>query len=331
MLFFPETFKITTPSDRAVEVVRDFNAPRELVFDAFTKPELVRRWLLGPEGWTMPVCEIDLRAGGGYRYVWRKESTGAQMGMGGVFREVVRPERLVATEKFEDAWYPGEALNTTIFEETGEVTTVRLIVLYESREARDVATRSGMERGMIAGYNRLEEMLSSLPVETGMPHLDHVPVITESKPQMAAAIHLTIPRGEIRSVMGPGLTEVMTAVRAQGAGPAGPWFTHHLKMDSATFDFEICVPVTARVTPVGRVVNREIPAVKVARAIYRGSYEELGDGWREFDCWMAANGHVPGPDLYERYVVGPESTPVAAEWRTELWRPLADASGVVAA
>ena len=162
MQFYPDSFKVTTPSDREVLIERDFNAPRDLVFDAFTKPELVRRWLLGPEGWTMPVCEIDLRVGGSYRYVWHKESTGHQMGMGGVFREVVRPEKLVATEKFDDAWYPGEAVNTTRFDDKGGITKVRLTVLYQSQEARDTATRSGMEQGIIVGYNRLEELLSSI-------------------------------------------------------------------------------------------------------------------------------------------------------------------------
>ncbi|MEO8130382.1 MAG: SRPBCC family protein [Bryobacteraceae bacterium] len=161
MLFYPQTFKISTPTDHEVVVERDFNAPRPLVFDAFTKPELVRLWLLGPDGWTMPVCEIDLKIGGQYRYVWRKETTGKEMGMGGVFRAVVRPEKLVATEKFDDPWYPGEAIDTTAFEEHGEITKVKLTVLYESKEARDTATRSGMEHGMIAGYNRLEKVLAS--------------------------------------------------------------------------------------------------------------------------------------------------------------------------
>jgi uncharacterized protein YndB with AHSA1/START domain len=164
MLFYPESFKITTPTDREIEIQRDFNALRPLVFDAFTKPELVRRWLLGPEGWTMPVCEIDLRVGGAYRYVWRKESVKKEMGMGGVFREVVRPEKLVATEKFDDSWYAGEAVDTTVFEEKGEITRVKLTVLYESKEARDTATRSGMEVGMVASYNRLEQVLASLGV-----------------------------------------------------------------------------------------------------------------------------------------------------------------------
>jgi uncharacterized protein YndB with AHSA1/START domain len=162
MRFYPDSFKLSTPSDREIVVERDFDAPRQLVFEAFTRPELVRRWLLGPDGWAMPVCEIDLKVGGRYRYVWRKASTGTEMGMGGVFREVVRPQKLVATEKFDESWYPGEAIDTTVFEERGGVTTMTLTVLYESKEARDTASRSGMERGMVAGYDRLEQVLASL-------------------------------------------------------------------------------------------------------------------------------------------------------------------------
>ncbi len=109
----------------------------------------------------MPICEIDLRVGGNYRYVWRKQGV-KDMGMGGVFQEIVVPSRIVATEKFDDSWYPGEALNTTDLAEDGEVTSVRITVRYESKEARDTARRSGMEHGMAAGYNRLEELLVSL-------------------------------------------------------------------------------------------------------------------------------------------------------------------------
>ena len=158
-LLFPASFKVSTPSDREIQVTRDFDAPRHLVFDAFTKPELVRRWLLGPPGWTMPLCEIDLRFGGAYRYAWRSEKDGAQMAMGGVFREVVALERLVATESFDDAWYPGEALDTTQFVEKRGITRVMITLLYESQEARDTARRSGMEYGMSAGYDRLESLL----------------------------------------------------------------------------------------------------------------------------------------------------------------------------
>jgi uncharacterized protein YndB with AHSA1/START domain len=158
-MFYPDSFKVSTPHDRAIEIRRDFGAPCQLVYDAFTKPELVRRWLLGPEGWSMPVCDIDLRVGGGYRYVWRKAGV-KDMGMGGIFREVAAASRLVATEKFDDAWYPGEAINTTVFEPIGDLTRITITVLYQSKEAREIASRSGMETGMVAGFNRLEQIVA---------------------------------------------------------------------------------------------------------------------------------------------------------------------------
>ncbi len=161
-MFYPDSFKVTTPSDCEIQVTRDFDAPRRLVFDAFTKPELVSRWLLGPSGWTMPLCEIDLKVGGAYRYRWRHEADGREMGMGGVFREIVLQERLVATERFDDSWYPGDALDTTVFVDEGDMTRITITVLYESKQARDTARASGMERGMAAGYDRLEKLLSSM-------------------------------------------------------------------------------------------------------------------------------------------------------------------------
>jgi uncharacterized protein YndB with AHSA1/START domain len=160
-MFYPGSFNVSTPTDREILVTRDFNAPRHLVFDTFTKPELVRRWLLGPPGWTMPICEIDLKVGGAYRYLWRKPGE-KDMGMGGIFREIVAPERVVATETFDESWYPGEALDTTVFNEQGGITTITITILYESKEARDTVRRSGMEQGMAAGYTRLEELLSSM-------------------------------------------------------------------------------------------------------------------------------------------------------------------------
>jgi len=152
---------VTTPSDREILMTRMFGAPRQLVFDAFTKPDLVRRWLLGPDGWTMPVCEIDLRVGGRYRYVWRNEKSGKEMATGGVFRDVAAPERLVNTEKFEDPWYPGEAIVTTTFEEERGRTTVRQSMRLESREIRDGILKSGMESGVERSYERLEEELAA--------------------------------------------------------------------------------------------------------------------------------------------------------------------------
>jgi uncharacterized protein YndB with AHSA1/START domain len=151
--------KVTTRGDREIVMTRAFDAPRKLVFDAFTKPELVKQWLLGPPGWSMPVCEIDLRVGGSYRYVWRKAGV-PDMGMGGVYREVVAPERVVATEKFDQAWYPGEAVGTLVLVEQSGKTTVTQTVLYASAEARDAVLKSGMEKGVGASYDRLEEMLA---------------------------------------------------------------------------------------------------------------------------------------------------------------------------
>lgn len=154
-------FKLTTRGDREIVMTRDFNAPRRLVFDAFTKPELVKQWLLGPPGWSMPVCEIDLKVGGAYRYVWRQDSDGAEMGMGGVFREIVTQERVVCTEVFDEAWYPGEALNTLLLSEQGGKTTMTTTLLYQSREARNAVLKSGMEKGVAASYDRLAELFAS--------------------------------------------------------------------------------------------------------------------------------------------------------------------------
>jgi uncharacterized protein YndB with AHSA1/START domain len=164
-MFLPDSFKVSTPSDREIRLSRDFDAPRALVFDAFTKPELVRRWLLGPPGWSMPVCEIELRVAGSYRYVWRSEKDGHQMGIRGVFQEITPFERLVAAERFDDAWYPGEALNTTVFEVRRNITRTTITILYESQEARDTARRSGMEHGMRGSYDRLEALLRTLTGE----------------------------------------------------------------------------------------------------------------------------------------------------------------------
>jgi len=159
------SLKLATRGEREIVMTREFNAPRRLLFDAFTKPELVKQWLLGPPGWSMPVCEIDLKVGGKYRYVWRQDSDGTEMGMGGVYREIVAPERLVSTEKFDEAWYPGEAVGTIVLSEHGGKTTITQTILHESREARDAVLKSGMEKGLAASYERLADTLAS--VRTG--------------------------------------------------------------------------------------------------------------------------------------------------------------------
>jgi uncharacterized protein YndB with AHSA1/START domain len=154
------TLKVTTPSDREIAMTRVFNAPRRLVFDAVTKPEQVKRWLLGPPGWTMPVCEIDLRVGGAYRYLWHGPND-ARMGIRGVFREIASPGRIVVTEKFDQAWYPGGAMVTTELTELSGRTMLTLTVLYESKDARDAVLKTPMSQGVGMSYDRLEEVLAS--------------------------------------------------------------------------------------------------------------------------------------------------------------------------
>jgi uncharacterized protein YndB with AHSA1/START domain len=150
--------KITTPSDREITMVRVFDAPRPLVFDCWTKPELVKRWLTGPPGWEFVVCEIELRVGGKYRFVWRGPG-GVEMGMGGVHLEVKAPERVVNTQLFDQDWTGGEAVGTLVLTEHGGKTTVSNTVLYASKAARDGALSSGMEQGIAAGYERLDRVL----------------------------------------------------------------------------------------------------------------------------------------------------------------------------
>ena len=152
---------LTTPSDREIAMTRVFDAPRRLVWDAHTQPGLLKRWLLGPDGWSMPVCEMDLRVGGKYRWVWRRDKDGAEMVSGGVFKEIAAPERLVTTERFEQPWYPGEGLNTLVLTEKDGKTTLTQTMRYESKEIRDSVLKSGMETGVERSYERLDEIFAS--------------------------------------------------------------------------------------------------------------------------------------------------------------------------
>jgi len=149
------------------------------------------------------------------------------------------------------------------------------------------------------------------------------PEIVQISAQPTAIIRFTIPRSEIQRVMGPGHADLMETIAAQGIAPTGPWFTHHLRMDPETFDFELGVPISAPLSATGRVIAGELPAATVARTIYHGGYEGLGDAWGEFGAWMDGAGHTQAPNLWERYIAGPESSSDPAAWRTELNRPLA--------
>jgi uncharacterized protein YndB with AHSA1/START domain len=148
-----------TPSDREIVVTRLVDAPRRLVFDAMSNPKHVPQWLTGPEGWTMPVCEIDLRPGGAWRYVYRQPN-GADMTLQGSYREVAPPERIVSTESWGPEW--PETINTLVLTEAAGQTTITMTIRYPSQEARDAALRSGMKDGMDQGFARLDGLLASL-------------------------------------------------------------------------------------------------------------------------------------------------------------------------
>jgi uncharacterized protein YndB with AHSA1/START domain len=160
-----EKAQVTMPSDHEVAVRRSFKAPRTLVFRAHTEPELVRRWMLGPPGWSMPVCEMDVRVNGRYRWRWRSDTDGKEFGFAGTFREVQPPSRLVHTEGHDPGTvgdsYPsdGEALVTTTFVEEGGITTMTTVMDFGSKEARDAAVKTGMTDGMEQSYQLLDRVL----------------------------------------------------------------------------------------------------------------------------------------------------------------------------
>lgn len=148
------------------------------------------------------------------------------------------------------------------------------------------------------------------------------PEIVKTNAQKTAVIHIVVPRNEIQTVMGPGIREIFAALAQQRIAPSGPWFAHHLRLDPKIFDLEISVPVATAIEPMGRVKPGELAAATVARAIYRGPYEGLGQAWGEFKQWVDNSGHQAAPNIWEVYTVGPESSSNPQDWRTEFNQPL---------
>ncbi|HEX7880530.1 MAG TPA: SRPBCC family protein [Candidatus Eisenbacteria bacterium] len=154
----PGVTDYATPNDTDIVVTRVLKAPRALVFDAWTSPKHLPNWMTGPDGWTMPVCEVDLKPGGAWRYVWRKDD-GAEMSMSGFFREVSPPDRVVSTESWGPEW--PETLNTVVFTESAGYTTATLTMHFASKETRDAALKTGMKEGMDMGFARLDTLLAA--------------------------------------------------------------------------------------------------------------------------------------------------------------------------
>ena len=151
--------QVTTPSEREIVMTRVFNAPRTLVYDAFTKPELLKRWFRC-RGYSLSVCEVDLTVGGKWLFVFGLPDGSKSMRMSGVYREIVPPERDVHTECMEG--YPGESLITGVFVERAGKTTLTIHCLYESQEIRDAVIQSGMEHGAAETYDNLDLYLATV-------------------------------------------------------------------------------------------------------------------------------------------------------------------------
>lgn len=159
-----ETARVTLPSESEVKVERSFDAPRALVYRAYTTPELMKRWLLGYPGWTMPVCEMDVRVGGAFRWRWRADEDGSEFGFHGEFVEVDAPARLRHTEAFD----PGDteydmgaepAMITVTFEERGGHTLVTTLLDYGMQISRDAALATGMTDGMETNFKLLDALI----------------------------------------------------------------------------------------------------------------------------------------------------------------------------
>ena len=165
------------------------------------------------------------------------------------------------------------------------------------------------------------------PQSTGTASTIDLPHLAHSPEQHVALIHLTVPRSEIMTAMGPAFEELGAVLTAQGVVPNGPWFAHHLSRPTDTFDFEVCSPVSKPIQPTGRVTNGHLRAARVARTVHHGAYEGLAAAWAEFVAWIEAHGHQAEADLWEVYLVAPDTSPDPSTWRTELNAPLLSSTG----
>lgn len=155
-----KTVEVTLPSDVEIQISRDFDAPRELVYRCYTEPALIRKWMSGPPGWAFDICEVDLRVGGAYRYVWGHVD-GSRMGMQGVFREI-KPAQKLADRQWYEGYESQQALSEVTFTPNGSHTRVVTLLTYPSIQSRDAALKTGMSEGMGMSFNALEDLLNTL-------------------------------------------------------------------------------------------------------------------------------------------------------------------------
>lgn len=294
-------FSLEPIGTREIAIARRFAASRALVFRAWTEPAIVRRWLTGPPGWAMPVCEIDLKVGGALRYVWRHDD-GREMGMSGSFLEIAPAVRLVHSELFDEDWTGGEARVTTNFAEAGGGTTVQITVLYASTEARDAAARSGMEEGITASYDRLDDILA-LDVLTTQ--------LVEVGQQTALVVRKTVEMSGMGAAQHAARPLLDAALR--DAGLSGPRLTVWRSPQDGRIDYAPGVLIAQPLPVQGEVSLLTIPAGRAAHLCFQGGYEGLPAAWARLfgDCkkegwrpdglnWEVYTETTPAPvtDLY---------------------------------
>ncbi|MCB9797222.1 MAG: SRPBCC domain-containing protein [Alphaproteobacteria bacterium] len=300
-----------TPDDVTLVATRRFAAPRAQVWAAWTEPTLLRRWLLGPEGWTMPVCEVDLRAGGAQRFVWARAGR-EDMEITGTYVEVEPPGRLVFDESWGGGW-PVTRNTLELFEDAAGTVMVMTTVWPDAEAARK-AQGTGMKGGSDLSFGRLDEWFR--------PGIE-LPRVQELAAQPAAVIHLTVRPQDMERAMDPAVQELLAALGEQGLGPVGPMFTRHLRVTPGQFDFDLGFPASAPVTPTGRVQAGERPALRALSTVYRGPYEGLPKAWATLNAWARVEGLGLTGGVLEVYTRGPESSPDPADWQTELHHDLA--------
>ncbi len=319
----PETaLNLTQPSPSEIRIERTFDAPRRLVWEAHTRPELIRQWLGGYEGWTMPVCEFDAREGGSFRYEWLREETGERMGMSGTLFEFSPIDRMVADERWDEPWYPGQCVNTSTFEDValahgGTGTRLTVTSRWDSEEAVKEARETGMLEGMAVTYDRLAEVLGMLqapptPAEITVEIVE-LPeqrvarlrgTLGDAQGQWGRAMELAAP---ILAAPGVARASILPAAAVAGGGV----------VPDTQYDTAVLLPDGIE-APSGLTADL-IPAGRYARARYVGGYEGLGGAWGRFvDHWLPGSGErVASGVAFEVYR---EDGPLAV---TELHLPLA--------
>jgi uncharacterized protein YndB with AHSA1/START domain/effector-binding domain-containing protein len=318
--------ELRTEGDRHVVVTRRFAAPPAAVYRAHTEPALIQKWLLGPDGWTMPVCVNEARPGGRIHYAWT-DGKGGDFSLTGEFVELTPNSRIVHVERMHlPDPTPDNHVETT-FAPDGDGTLMTMRMTLPDAATRAAMLGTGMERGMEDSYVRLERICANEQAGAGREgqfRLHGTPRVVTTEPRLTATIPMNIPRNEMMQRFGPAVQELVAALTTQGMPPSGSAFAHHFRITPGVFDFEVGFVTPTAAQPAGRVSPGEWPAGKYAHATYVGPYEGLPAAWGEFDAWMKSEGLAQADDLWEHYSTGPHSHPDPATWRTELYRPLRD-------